>query len=145
MNNPRYESVIFLKEEAQFVQSTMQAYSQNLAVGGETDQGAAVPVTKYEQGLANSILSKVRPQISNPRSGPISFTEPEAKLMVYLYINYVQGHGKPQGDLDWTYYIRFDTNTQALVQNVIYKLGSTANFVTGSIYPAGGADPFTRL
>lgn len=140
---PAFESVIFRREEAQFVQNTMYYVSQNRAVGDETDQGAVVPFSKPELALANSILAKVRGQIgqAEPKT-PISFTEAEAKLMCYLYINYVQGHGKPQGDLDWNYFIRFDTNTQALVQNVIHKLGSNVNFVTGQIYPAGGSNPF---
>src|SRR5271157_1073381 len=103
-----YESVTFLSQEAQFVANTMFAWSQNRAVGSETDQGAVVPITKSERQKALDIVAKVNAQIKNASSGPIAFTQPEAQMMTYLYIKYIQTHGKPQGDLDWTYYIRFD-------------------------------------
>lgn len=120
---PPYESVIFLPAEAQFVESTMRAYSQNQAVGGETDHGAAVPITGIEKQIALDILSKVRIQIMGSGSNPISFTATEASLMQYLYNNYLQCHGKPQGDLDWNYYTRFDGAATQLLINVMRKIG----------------------
>ena len=142
---PPYESVIFLPAEANFVQSTMFAFSQNQAVGSESDQGSVGPVSKPEIVLALSILSKVRIQISQVVKVAIVFTEQAAQLMVYLYNKYLQCHGKPQGDLDWTYYIRFDTNTQALIQNTMVKLGSLPTIAPGQIFPASGPNPFPYL
>lgn len=142
---PAYLSVVFISEEAQFVQSTMFSWSQNQAVGGETDNGAVVPVTRAEIATANSILAKVRGQITDPSKAPISFTKEEAQLMQYLYNKYLQGHGKPQGDLDWTYYIRFDTNTQQLIQNVLVKIGSSISISPGQIFPSSGPNPFVDL
>lgn len=142
---PVYQSVVFLPEEAQFVQATMFAWSQNQAVGGETDNGAVVPVTRGEIATANSILAKVRSQIGDPSKTPISFTEGEAQLMQYLYNKYLQGHGKPQGDLDWTFWIRFDTNSQQLIENVLRKVGSNIAISPGQIFPNAGPNPFTDL
>lgn len=139
-----YESVVFIPEEAAFVQSTMQAYSQNMAVGGETDNGAAVPITRSERTKALDILAKVRSQIGSPNPTPISFTPDEAALMQYLYNNYLQGHGKPQGDLDWTYWIRFDTTSQQLIINVMRKIGCIIPNLPSGAYPAG-FNPFVDL
>jgi hypothetical protein len=139
-----YESVVFIREEAQFVESTMQAYSQNRAVGGETDQGAAVPVTKTEIQKANDILAKVRAQVQDPNKTPISFTQDEAALMQYLYNNYLQGHGKPQGDIDWTYYIRFSDSSQQLIINVMRKVGCIIPNLPAGTFPQG-FNPFPRL
>src|SRR5277367_5462658 len=102
MGAKAFEHVIFLREEAQFVQNTIYFVSVNRAVGDETDQGAVVPFTAVELAMANSILAKVRGQIGQPegKKVPIVFTDKEAQMMVGLYIRYVQGHGKPQGDLD---------------------------------------------
>lgn len=132
---PAYESVTFLPAEAQFVESTMRAYSQNQAVGGETDNGAAVPITGIEKQIALDILSKVRIQIMDQEHAPLSFTSAEASLMQYLYNNYLQGHGKPQGDLDWNYYTRFDSIATQLIINVMRKIGCIVpNLPTGK-YP----------
>ena len=140
---PAYESVTFLPAEAQFVLTTMISISQNQAVGGESDQGAVVPFPRSERQKALDIIAKVQPQATNPNSGPISFTQDEAKLMSYFYIQYIQTHGKPQGDLDWTYYIRFDQTTTQLIVNIIRKLGGNiANFPTQT-YPQG-YNPFVR-
>lgn len=139
-----YESVVFLPVEAQFVESTMQAYSQNMAVGGETDQGAAVPVTKLERTKALSILSKVRSQIMDAAKAPISFAPDEAALMQYLYNNYLQGHGKPQGDLDWTYWVRFDSQSTQLIINVMRKIGCIIPNLPSGTYPQG-FNPFPQL
>lgn len=141
---PIYESVIFLPAEAQFVESTMRAYSQNRAVGGETDQGAAVPVTKSEVHKALDILRKVREQMKSNFQTPISFTSEEAALMQYLYNNYLQGHGKPQGDIDWTYYIRFDDTSRQLIINVMRKVGCIISNLPPGTYPQG-FNPFPRL
>jgi hypothetical protein len=132
-----YDAVIFTSQEAQFVESTMRAYSQNQAVGGETDNGAAVPITKGEVQKALDILSKVRVQIVDPNRAPISFTSDEASLMQYLYNNYLQGHGKPQGDLDWTYYIRFDDISTQLIISVMRKVGCMVPDLPTSTYPLG--------
>ena len=139
-----YDSVVFLPQEASFVESTMQAYSQNRAVGGETDQGAAVPVTRTEIAKANSILAKVRGQIQDPNVAPIAFTQDEAQLMQYLYNNYIQGHGKPQGDMDWTYYVRLRDGSTQLVINVLRKIGAITPNLPTTTYPQG-YNPFVRL
>jgi hypothetical protein len=139
-----YESVTFLPAEAQFVANTMFAWSQNQAVGSESDQGAVVPITKSERQKALDIVAKVNKQISNASSGPISFTQPEAYMMTYLYIKYIQTHGKPQGDLDWTYYIRFDDTSNQLIVNIIRKLGGNVSNLPATTYPQG-FNPFPRL
>jgi hypothetical protein len=133
-----YESVIFTLTEAQFVESTMLAYSQNQAVGGTTDNGAAVPITQIEKQKGLDILSKVRVQIMDPSRSPITFTSDEAALMQYLYNNYLQGHGKPQGDLDWGYYIRFDTMATQLIINVMRKIGCIIPDLPSGVYPKTG-------
>lgn len=136
---PAYDSVVFIPAEAQFVQSTMFAFSQNQALDNNTDAGSSSPVTTTERAKALSIVNKVRAQLT--RSGsiqtPITFTEGEAKLMQYLYTNYLQCHGKPQGDLDWNYWVRLDTNSTQLLINVMRKIGCIVpNLPTGR-YPAG--------
>ena len=138
-----YESVLFLHAEAQFVQNTMFAYSQNQAVANNTDAGGATPITQIERDKALSIVAKVRKQISSPTI-PISFTEAEAQLMQRLYIQYIQVHGKPQGDLDWTYWIHFDDSARQLVVNVIRKVGGIMPTFPASTYPQG-FNPFPRL
>jgi hypothetical protein len=141
---PIYESVTLLPAEAQFIESTIRAFSQNRAVGGETDQGAVVDITKTEIQKSLDILAKVRAHIQSQFQVPISFTQDEARLMQYLYNNYLQGHGKPQGDLDWTYYIRFDDNAQQLIINVMRKVGCNVSNLPPSTYPQG-YNPFPRL
>lgn len=140
---PAYESVLFIPAELQFVESTMRAYSQNQAVGGTTDNGAAVSVNRSEIQTALDILSKVRAQITEPTVA-IKFTQPEAQLMQYLYNNYLQGHGKPQGDLDWTYYIRFSDSSAQLIINVMKKIGCNVSNLPASTYPQG-YNPWVRL
>jgi hypothetical protein len=136
-----YESVTFLPQEAQFVANTMFAWSQNRAVGSETDQGAVVPITKSERQKALDIVKKVNTQIQNANSGPISFTQAEAQMMIYLYTKYLQGHGRPQGDLYPTYWITFDTSAQALIINVLGKLGCNTGIYPSNRWPFGGAKP----
>ena len=141
---PAYENVVFIKAEGEFVQSTMFSYSQNQALGGQSDSGSAVPVTRAEITKALSILSKVRKQLQDPAKASICFTEAEAKLMMYLYINYIAMHGKPQGDLDWTYWVRLDDSSRQIVINVIRKLGGVVPNLPATTYPQG-FNPFPRL
>jgi|SRR5665213_1515743 len=141
---PAYDAVVFIPEEAQFVESTMRAYSQNQAAGGETDNGATVPITLGEKQKALDIISKVRTQIMDANKSPIVFTPEEAALMQYLYNNYLQGHGKPQGDLDWTYWIRFDDSSRQLIINIMRKIGCNMGAYPTSVYPTG-FNPFPRL
>lgn len=141
---PAFESVVFIQAEAEFVQSTMFSYSQNQALGGQSDSGSAVPVTRGEITTALSILSKVRKQLQDPNKNPISFTESEAQLMTYLYIKYIAMHGKPQGDLDWTYWVRLDDSSRQIVINVIRKLGGNVSNLPATTYPQG-FNPFPRL
>jgi len=138
---PAYDAVVFTKPEAQFVESTMQAYSQNQAAGGETDNGAAVPITGLERQKALNILSKVHCQVMDESQLPISFTSEEAALMSYLYINYLQGHGKAQGDLSPTYWITFDVSAQALIISVLKKIGCNVNIMPSNRYPFSGPKP----
>lgn len=139
-----YDSVTFTPAEAQFVQNTMFAYSQNQAIANNTDAGSSTPITKVEREKALSIVGKVRGQITQAIPTPIAFTEAEAALMQYLYNNYIQVHGKPQGDLDWTYYIRLDDNSRQLVINVMRKIGCIVPDLPTSTYPQG-YNPFPRL
>lgn len=141
---PAYEAVIFIPAEAQFVESTMRAFSQNRAVGSETDQGAVVPITQVELDSALCILNKVRAQVQGEFKTPIVFTQAEAQLMQYLYNRYLQGHGKPQGDIDWTYYTRFDDSAQQLIINVMRKVGCIVPNLPAGTYPQG-YNPFPRL
>jgi len=141
---PAYDSVVFIPAEAQFVQNTMFAFSQNQAVANNTDAGSATPITKNERLKALDIVSKVRKQLTDPAHLPIAFTEAEAQLMQRLYVQYIQVHGKPQGDLDWTYWIHFDDNARQLVINVIRKIGGIMPNMPTSTYPQG-FNPFVRL
>jgi len=139
-----FESVVFIPEEAQFVQNTMFAFSQNQAVGNTSDAGSVAPITKSERDKALSILAKVRSQVADPAKNPIVFTQDEALLMQYLYLKLIQTHGKPQGDLDWTYYIRFNDITMQLVVNVINKIGGRLDNFPSDTYPVS-FNPFPRL
>ena len=82
--------------------------------------------------------------MQDPNKAPFALTQPEAKLMQYLYNNYLQGHGKPQGDIDWTYYIRFDGAAQQLIINVMRKIGCIVPNLPPGTYPQG-FNPFPRL
>lgn len=143
MGKPAYESVVFIPKEAQFVEKTMSEYSQNQALGHTSDAGSTVPVNTLERAISFSILQKVRSQLTNSAKPPISFTEQEAKLMQYLYTNYLTSHGKPQGDLDWTYWVRLSTNSQALVVNVLRKVGAILPNYPSYTYPQG-FNPYTE-
>jgi hypothetical protein len=139
-----YESVVFIPAEAQFVQNTMFQFSQNQAVANNTDAGGATPITQAERLKALDIVGKVRKQITDPTHAPIAFTEAEAQLMQRLYVQYIQVHGKPQGDLDWTYWVHFDDSSRQLVINVIRKVGGLMPNLPASSYPQG-YNPFVRL
>lgn len=104
-------NVILRSEEASFIQSTIQTYNQN----------RGTTISLVEHNLCGTILDKVRSFIVTQI--PISFEEPEVALMQYLYTKLIQMHGKPAGDLDYTYYQHYNTNTQQLVTNVLNKLG----------------------
>lgn len=141
---PVYEAVTFIPPEAQFIANVMQAYSQNRALGSESDAGSVGPVTQVEISLALSIVSKVNNQIMQKDKRPISFTSEESYLMQRLFTTYIQTHGKPQGDIDWTYYIRLDSTSTQLVVNILRKLGSNIQNLPSLTYPQS-YNPFPRI
>jgi hypothetical protein len=121
-------SIVFIQDEADFVTRTIQDYSQNRSPSN---------FTATESGYCVSILQKVRGQQLDPSQTPISFTPEESSLMQYLYINLLSMRGKPAGDLDWTYWQHFDINTQALIINVIRKIGGQMPSLPTNSYPSG--------
>lgn len=116
-------SITFIPAEANFVQSSMQVYFQN----------RSAMITDVGRDLAGTILVKVRASMQD--GIPINFEQPEVKLMQYLFTNLLQGHGKPNADLDWTYWVHFDPNTRQLITNVLNKLGETLAGVEGNQVP----------
>lgn len=133
-----YESVIFTNKEARFVVNTIYSYSQNRAIGNPDFPGALVPFSAGDLEISTSILAKTNLFIQNS-SKPIIFTQAEAKLMQTLFFNYMQVHGKAQGDLEWTYYMKFDPSTQQLVVDTLRKIGARMpNFAPTNEYPKIG-------
>lgn len=136
-------NVIFVPDEARFVQVTMQAFSQNQPLSNETDSGGQPGISPTERVLVLSILSKVRIQMSYPTQ-PISFTEAEAGLAQRMYFHYLETHGKPQGDQDFAYYIRLKDTSVQLVVNVLRKFGAKLPNYVSDTYPPM-FNPYQRL
>lgn len=106
-------SVIFISDEANLIQSVITPYSQ---IEGHANADT-------DRIIARSILLKVREQILSHFLLPINFTEQEIILLQQILTRYITTHGKPAGDIEATYWVRFDMTTRQLLANILNKVG----------------------
>jgi hypothetical protein len=113
--------VTLISEEANFIQVMLEQWSQ---IEGTV-------ISDRERSMAKSIVKKVRNHIISHLSIPINFTEDETNMLQYLFTKYVQMHGKPAGDLDWTYFVHLIPRTRELIRGILNKIGE--NWPEGSL------------
>ena len=112
-------SIMFISDEANLIQSLLTPYSQV--------EGTANP--DADRILCRSILMKVREQILSHFTIPIILTESETNVLQQILTRYITLHGKPPGDLEATYWVRFDMTTRQLIVNILNRIGENLPLV----------------